>query len=234
MQQITAMGGGGFLVEDTPLLDDCILSRARGSASRVGFVATASGDRDRMLVNFYTALGPRCRATHLPLFRRQHADVVAHLLAQDVIDVGGGTPPNMLAVGRVHGVDLALRRAYGAGILLCGVSAGALCWFDSGVTDAFGGPLRRLDDALGLRPGSVCPHDDGDPRRRPTDQQLVAEGLPPGFAADVGGALHCIDGALAEIVTSRPHVRAYRVERRRSGDVHEEPLPVHHLGAPQT
>jgi dipeptidase E len=140
----------------------------------------------------------------------------------------------MLAVGRVHGVDLALRRAYEAGILLCGVSAGALCWFDSGVTDAFGGPLRRLDDALGLLPGSVCPHDDGDPRRRPPDQQLVADGLPPGFAADAGAALHCIDGALAEVVTSRPHVRAYRVERRRGGDVREEPLPVHHLGAPQT
>jgi hypothetical protein len=91
MQRITAMGGGGFLMEGTPLLDDFILSRAR--ASRVCFVATASGDHDRMLVNFYAALGPHCRATHLPLFRRQHADVVAHLLAQDVIDVGGGTPP---------------------------------------------------------------------------------------------------------------------------------------------
>jgi dipeptidase E len=69
MQQFIAMGGGGFLMEDTPLLDDFILSRACGSASRVCFVATASGDRDRMLVNFYTALGPRCHAT----FHRRRA-----------------------------------------------------------------------------------------------------------------------------------------------------------------
>jgi hypothetical protein len=77
MKQIIAMGGGGFLMDDTPLLDDFILSCASGSAPRVCFVATASGDSDRMLVNYYTALGPRCRATHLPLFRRQHADVAA-------------------------------------------------------------------------------------------------------------------------------------------------------------
>jgi peptidase E len=148
MKQIIAMGGG-FLMDDTTLLDDFMLSRASGSASRVCFVATASGDSDRMLVHYYTALGPRCRATHLPLFRRQHADVAAHLLAQDVIYVGGGNTPNMLAVWRVHGVDVALSRAYEAGIMLGGVSAGALCWFESGVTDAFGGPLRRLDGGLG-------------------------------------------------------------------------------------
>jgi dipeptidase E len=229
--QIIAMGGGGFLMEDTPLLDDFILSCAHGSASRVCFVATASGDSDRMLVNFYTALGPRCRATHLPLFRRQHADVAAHLLAQDVIYVGGGNTPNMLAVWRVHGVDVALRRAYQAGILLCGVSAGALCWFEGGVTDAFGGPLQRLDGTLGLLPGSFCPHYDGDPRRRPTYQALVADGLASGFAADVGAALHFIDGALSEVVTSRPSARAYKVERR-GGDVSEEPLPARDLGAP--
>jgi dipeptidase E len=233
MQQIIAMGGGGFLMEDTPLLDDFILLCARGRASRVCFVATASGDSDRMLVNFYTALGPRCRATHLPLFRRQHADVAAHLLAQDVIYVGGGNTPNMLAVWRVHGIDVALRRAYEAGVLLCGVSAGALCWFEGGVTDAFGGPLTRLDGALGLLPGSFCPHYDGDPRRRPTYQRLVADGLAPGFAADVGAALHFIDGALAEVVTSRPHAHAYRVEHLGGGDVSEEPLPARDLGAPR-
>jgi peptidase E len=176
----------------------------------------------------------RCRATHLPLFRRQHADVAAHLLAQDVIYVGGGNTPNMLAVWRVHGVDVALRRAYEAGSLLCGVSAGALCWFEGGVTDAFGGPLRCLDGALGLLPGSFCPHDDGDPRRRPTYQRLVADGLASGFAADVGAALHFIDGALAEVVTSRPHAHAYRVERRRDGDVHEEPLPARDLDSLRT
>jgi dipeptidase E len=229
MKQIIAMGGGGFLMDDNPLLDDFILSRAKGRASRVCFLATASGDSDRMLVNFYTALGPRCRASHLALFRREHADVAAYLLDHDVIYVGGGNTANMLAVWPLHGVDQALARAHDAGVVLCGLSAGGLCWFQSGVTDSFG-QLAPLENALGLLPGSFCPHYDGDAQRRPSYRRLVGEGMAAGFAADVGAALHFVDGALAEVVTSRPRACAYRVERRSDG-VHEEPLPVRYLGA---
>ena len=217
-------------MDENPLLDDFILSRGKGRESRVCFVATASGDSDRMLVNFYTALGPRCRATHLPLFRREHADVTAFLLDNDVIYVGGGNSINMLAIWRAHGVNTALRRAYDAGILLCGLSAGGLCWFETGVTDSFGGPLAPLEDALGFLPGSFCPHYDGDPRRRPTYQRMVREGMQSGYAADVGAALHFIDGGLTEVVTSRPQAGAYRLERR-EGDLHEEKLPARYLGA---
>jgi dipeptidase E len=230
MKQIIAMGGGGFLMDENPLLDDFILSRSKGRESRVCFVATASGDSDRMLVNFYTALGSRCRATHLPLFRREHADVTAFLLDNDVIYVGGGNSINMLAVWRAHGVNTALRRAYDAGILLCGLSAGGLCWFETGVTDSLGGPLAPLEDALGFLPGSFCPHYDGDPRRRPSYQRMVREGMQSGYAADVGAALHFIDGGLTEVVTSRPQAGAYRLEHR-DGDLHEERLPARYLGA---
>jgi dipeptidase E len=230
MRQIIAMGGGGFLEDDNTLLDDFILSLARGSASRVCFVPTASGDSDRMLVSFYTALGPRCRASHLPLFRREAADMTERLLGQDVIYVGGGNTANMLAVWRVHGVNTALARAYEAGVVLCGLSAGGLCWFETGVTDSFGEPLVALEGALGFLPGSFCPHYDGDPRRPQVYRRLVDEGMPGGFAADTGAALHFADGSLVEVVTSRAAARAYRVERR-NGEVHEEPLPVRYLGA---
>jgi len=229
MKQIIAMGGGGFLMDENPLLDDFILKRAKGRESRVCFLATASGDSDRMLVNFYTALGPRCRATHLPLFRREHSDLTTYLLNHDVIYVGGGNTPNMLAVWRVHGVDKVLEQAYEAGILLCGLSAGALCWFQTGVTDSFGGPLAPLESALGFLPGSFCPHYDGDPRRRPTYQRLIGEGMLPGYAADVGAALNFVDGELVEVVTSRPEVGAYRLERREDA-FHEERVPARYLG----
>ena len=231
MKQIIAMGGGGFLMDENPLLDDYILSRAKGRESRVCFLATASGDSDRMLVNFYTALGPRCRASHLPLFRRVHGDLTAFLLDQDVIYVGGGNSLNMLAVWRVHGVDVALARAYQAGIVMCGLSAGGLCWFEAGVTDSLGDQLSALDNALGLLPGSFCPHYDGDPRRRPTYQRLVREGMAPGYAADVGAALHFVDGALSEIVSSRPQAAAYRLERH-GGEAQERKLVVRYLGDP--
>lgn len=229
MKQIIAMGGGGFLMDETPLLDDFILSRARGSDSRVCFLATAAGDSDRMLVSFYTAFGPRSRASHLALFRREVVDIPAYLLEQDVIYVGGGNTANLLAIWRLHGVDEGLRRAYEAGVLLCGLSAGALCWFESGVTDSFG-LLSRFDGALGVLPGSFSPHYDSDSRRRPIYQRLIAEGMLPGFAADDGAALHFVDGALAEVVTSRPHAAAYQVERRGEA-AHEEKLRARYLGS---
>lgn len=230
MKQLIAMGGGGCLMEDSPLLDDFILSCAKGRESRVCFVATASGDSDRMLVNFYTALGPRCRVTHLPLFRRIHTDLEAFLLEQDVIYVGGGNTANMLAVWRVHGVDQILARAYERGVVLCGLSAGAQCWFEASVTDSFGGGLAGLDDGLALLPGSFCPHYDGDRQRRPTYESLVARGMRPGHAADDGAAMHFVDGTLAEVVTSRASAAAYAVSVA-DGRAHERKLATRYLGA---
>jgi dipeptidase E len=160
-----------------------------------------------------------------------HGDVTAFLLDQDVIYVGGGNSLNMLAVWRAHGVDAALALAYQAGIVMCGLSAGGLCWFEAGVTDSLGDQLSALDNALGLLPGSFCPHYDGDPRRRPTYQRLVREGMAPGYAADVGAALHFVDGALSEIVSSRPQAGAYRLERH-EGETQERKLVVRYLGDP--
>jgi peptidase E len=227
-KQILAIGGGGFLMEpENPLLDDFVLGTARGGQSRVCLLPTASGDSDRMVVAFYSTLGPRCRPTHLPLFVRRHADLTAFLCEQDVIYVGGGNTANMLAVWRVHGVDQALRRAYDEGVVLCGLSAGALCWFEGGITDSFGG-LAPLRDGLGLLPGTMCPHYDGEPRRRPTYQRFVADGGGAGFGIDDGAAMHFVDGALREVVSSRPAARAWRVAR--GDDVEELPLPSRFLG----
>jgi len=145
-----------------------------------------------------------------------------------VVFVSGGNTANMLAVWRVHGADAALRRAYEAGVILAGVSAGALCWFAGGVTDSFGA-LARLDDGLAFLDGTMCPHYDGEAERRPTYHALVAEGMPAGYAADDGCALHFVDGALREAVSSRPHARAYRVKRAPDGAVVETPLPTRFL-----
>src|SRR2546430_15385511 len=103
---------------------------------------------------------------------------------QDVICVGGGNTANMLAIWRVHGMDQALREAWDDGVVLCGVSAGMNCWFECSVTDSFGLELSALRDGLGFLPGSVCPHYDGEERRRPVYQQLVADGLPAGIAVE--------------------------------------------------
>jgi dipeptidase E len=209
------MGGGGFSMEpDNPLLDDFILGLAGRSRPRVLFLPTATGNVATYLVNFYEAFSRRAEASHLDLFVRGAADLRPTILDQDVIYVGGGNTANLLALWRVHGLDTLLGDAWQAGVVLAGVSAGAICWFQAGVTDSFGPELAPLDEGLGLLAGSFCPHYDGEPARRPTFRRLVGDGrLPDGWAADDGAALHFGGVDLAEVVSSRQNARAYRVER---------------------
>jgi dipeptidase E len=233
---IVAMGGGGFSMEpDNPLLDDHILDLARTTRGRqrprVCFLATASGDTPGYIADFYAAMARRSEASHLSLFVRTVDDIERHLLDQDVIYVGGGNTENMLAVWRVHGVDRALRAAWESGVVLAGLSAGSLCWFETGTTDSYGAGLAPLSSGLGFLPGSHAPHYDGESTRRPHYQKLIAHGaLPAGYAADDGVALVFRGTALDEVVASRPGARAYRVERGPDGRAIETELPTRYLG----
>ena len=230
MQQIVALGGGGFSEEpDTPLLDDFILRLTGKPRPKICFVPTASGDADSYVVRFYRAFAQRAELTHLALFNRTVDDLRAFLLPQDVIYVGGGNTANLLAVWRAHAVDHVLREASQAGTILCGISAGALCWFEAGVTDSFGPKLAALHNGLGFLPGSFCPHYESDAGRRPTYLQLVADGMPGGFAASDGAALHFQGTQLMQVVTSRPQAGAYRVEYR-DGAALETRLAATYLG----
>ncbi|HEY2789383.1 MAG TPA: peptidase E [Gaiellales bacterium] len=230
-RHIVAMGGGGFLMEGAEsLLDAYVLALTDRPNPRVCYLGTAMGDAAAHIVGFYRAFPlERADATHLALFERDGRDPRDHLLAQDVVYVGGGNTVNMLAVWRAHGVDAALREAWEAGVVLCGMSAGSLCWFEAGVTDSYG-PLRPLHDGLGLLPGSHCPHYDGEAERRPTYRRAIADGLPPGIAADDCCALHFSGTELVEVVASRPDACAYRVEPGPLGAV-ETPIAARFLGA---
>jgi len=233
---VVAIGGGGFSMEpDNTLIDDHVLDLARhvrGSARpRVCFLATASGDAPGYIADYYAAFALRAEATHLALFVRTVDDIDGFLMGQDVVYVGGGNTENMLAIWRVHGVDRILRRAWEAGVVMAGHSAGSLCWFETGTTDSFGMGLAALSGGLGLLPGSHAPHYDGEPTRRPHYQRLVAEGiLPDGYAADDGAALVFAGIALTEVVASRPGARGYRVERGPTGVAIETALPTRYLG----
>jgi dipeptidase E len=202
--QILAMGG------HSPQFDDAILELAAGR--RVCFVPTASGDEAWQLVRFYESFAHRAEASHVSFNPWPRDDLREHVLAQDAIHVSGGNTANALATWRVHGFDQILREAWERGILLCGWSAGMICWFEASVTDSFGPQLEGMRDGLGFLPGSACPHYDGEERRRLVYTELVANGFPPGYAADDGAALHFVGTELREVIAVSEGARAYRVE----------------------
>jgi dipeptidase E len=201
-----------------------MLGLAGRERPRVCFLPTAVGDDPSATVAFYERFpASLCEPSHLELFGVPRAGIREHLLSQDLIFVSGGNTANMLAVWRVHGVDAVLREAWEGGTVLGGPSAGAICWFECGITDSFGPELARLDRALAFLPGSFCPHYDGEPERRPAYARLIREGLAPGYAADDAVGVHFVGTELAEVVTERAEATAYRVELA-GGEVRETPL----------
>ena len=207
-----AMGGGGFMADRASPLDGFMLSLSEAKRPRVCFLPTPVGDSDRAIAAFFEAFAARdCEPSCVRLFGIPDRPV-ERLASQDVIYVSGGNTANALAVWRLHGVDLALRDAWDRGAVLGGVSAGANCWFDACVTDSFDLELGRLDDGLGLLPGSFCPHYDGEERRRPVYRALVDGGFAPGYAADDGAAFYFAGTELREVVSSHAGARGYRVE----------------------
>jgi dipeptidase E len=209
------MGGGGFTADPgDPALDELVLQLAAKPVPRILFLPTASGDPRDQIGRFHAAFGDRpCEPDVLSLFRladvrRPLRDIV---LSQDIVYVGGGSMRNLLAIWRVHGLDRLLRDAWERGVVLAGLSAGAMCWFQGGVTTSSGDP--EPTPGLGLLPGSLSVHAETHPARRFVYLRAVEESaLAPGWLADDGVALLFRDMALERIVSARPRARASRVE----------------------
>lgn len=228
--QIIALGGGGFSMEpENPLLDRYILRQARQPNPVVCFLPTASGDSESYIARFYDAFSKLpCRPRHLSLFKPPPS-LAAFVSECDIIYVGGGNTRNMLAIWRVCEFDSLLRQAWQNGAVLCGVSAGAICWFEHASSDSWG-PLAPMP-CLGLLPGSCTPHYDGEADRRPSLHRFIREGkLPAGYALDDGAAAHFIGQKLLRIVTSRPNARAWHV-RLENDEIVETPLESEYPGA---
>jgi dipeptidase E len=231
LKQIIAMGGGGFSMEpENPLLDQYILAQSHKANPGVCFIPTASAESPDYILKFYDAfLRLGCRPSHLSLFHLPAQDLEDFLLNQDILYVGGGNTRSMLALWHEWDLERILKQAWERGIILSGISAGAICWFEQGVTDSFPGELNAMD-CLGFLEGSCCPHYNGEPDRRPAFQRLIAEGkIKAGIALDDGVAIHFVDDHIEQYVSSRPGAYAYRVEESKNG-VSEQVLMVHYLG----
>lgn len=232
---IVAMGGAEFSMRpENEALHDYVLSHVESdSAPRICLLPTASGDPNDQIISFHAAMERRgCIASAISLFRLGVApiDFAEHLLAQDVIYVTGGSMVNLLALWREHRIDAIVREAHERGIVLCGYSAGSMCWFEEGVSRGSGAPAPVK--GLGLIPGSHCVHYSQDPERRDAYRKAVASGaIQAGLALDDYAAALIRDGELVEAVASKENSKAFRVSAD-GGEVGETSVGTRLLDAP--
>jgi peptidase E len=200
-----------------------------GDSPRICFLNQATGDQPANLAGLYPAfVGAGYRVSHLALFPMPNVgDIRAHLLAQDVIWVTGGSVANLVAVWRAHGLEDILHECWQAGVVLAGCSAGSICWNIGGTTDSFGRELRPFTGGLGFLPYSNGVHYDAEELRRPLMHRLVGDGtLPAGYATDDGAGLVFRGTALAEVVADKEGAQGYELSRAADGTVVETPLPT--------
>lgn len=221
-------------MDGDPRLDDHVLAIARERSGRerprVCLVPTAVGDDPSLIARFFERFAGSTEPSVLRLFSRSGEPVDEVIARQDAVYVLGGNTANLLALWRVHGVDAALRAAWEAGVVLAGMSAGAICWFEACTTDSFGPTLRPLGGALGFLAGSFVPHYHGEAQRRPLTLRLVGEGsLAAGFAVDDDCALVFRGTELVEAVAVGPHAGAWRIEPDGRGGATERAIAVRRL-----
>ena len=222
MRRVLAIGGGGFSMEATPSpIDDYLLSLAPSGTPRICFLATASGDLPEHLEKFYLSYPyGRCTPSHVAFFRPLSSSDVPpqkcaeHVLNQDVILAGPGNTRAALAVWRNWGLDVALRQAHAKGIVLAGVSAGAMCWFDAALTDTYWEPGFVPLHGLGILTGACGVHHDSDEKR---GQRLVAaveaRAVETALAIDDRAAVEFENGRLARVLAWGPNASATAVQR---------------------
>jgi len=226
------MGGGGFSTTASDYaLDDYVLGLVARREPRICLLPTAGGDAQDQIVRFHAAFDDRpCVPSHISLLRLGQKPVALreHLLAQDIVYVGGGSMLNMLAIWRAHGLDEIMREAWEAGVVLCGLSAGSMCWFEGGITSSTG----HLAPApgLGLLRGSNCVHYHDEPARRPAFLSAIRAGaLPAGYGVDDGVGLVFDGEELVDVVSCRRTAGAVRVRRQDEEEIAETPLPLRRL-----
>ncbi|WP_274310042.1 Type 1 glutamine amidotransferase-like domain-containing protein [Solibacillus daqui] len=231
MRQIIALGGGGFSMEpDNPLLDLYIIKQAKKANPKICFIPTASGDSDNYISRYYNFFNQQdCIPSHLSLFNPPTRDLENFILEKDIVYVGGGNTKNLLTLWKEWGLDDILRKAWNQGVILAGLSAGSICWFEEGVTDSYGDGLEPIK-CLGFLKGSNCPHYDGEIERRPAYHKLIeSKNIQSGVATYDGVAIHYKEQEISKIVSSRPNAKAYNVSFE--SQVIETELQTEYLGS---
>ena len=211
-KHIVAIGGGGFGRDNRScLIEKYILNLSGKTKPRICFLPTATGDNDTYIVRFYSIFSRlNCIPSHIDFFKRTTC-IENHIKEQDVVFVGGGNTKSMLAIWNDWGMSDLLNNAYNDGVIMSGVSAGAICWFTSGITDSWENELRLLP-CLDFITGTCCPHYDEEPSRIPYVKKiLLEEKVTNCISIEGGSAMHFIDGKPFKNVSFKKNKNTYNV-----------------------
>ena len=225
-RQIIAIGGGGFgRNPGEGIIENYILNQSNAKNPNICFIPTATGDNEAYKNNYYATFTKlNCNPVHLDLFKRT-PDLEDLINEQDVIFVGGGNTKSMLAVWKDWGLDFILHEAYKKGVVMSGVSAGAICWFEQGITDSWSKDLKIMD-CLGFVKGACCPHYDEEPERRPSLKNFLSQKvLESCYAVDGGCALHILDEKEYRSIAFSKNKNSFHVEFK-NDKVVENSFPV--------
>tara|TARA_B100000700_G_scaffold126874_1_gene142044 strand:- start:124 stop:813 length:690 start_codon:yes stop_codon:yes gene_type:complete len=223
-RNIIAIGGGGFgRNPNKPVIEDYIVNLSSSEKPNITFFPTASAEDSSYIVNFYTAFSKlNCNAQHISLFKKT-PDLKSIIEDSDIIYIGGGNTKSMLAVFREWDLDKMLIDAYKKGKILTGVSAGAICWFNQGITDSWAHGLQVLD-CMDILDGVCCPHYDGEANRRPSVERFLKnKDIEHCLCIEDGAAVHYQNETLKTAVSFYKDKNAYNVKY--DNRLIEEPLP---------
>ena len=223
-KHIVAIGGGGFGRDNKSyLIENYILNLTGKTNPKICFLPTATGDNDRYIVRFYSIFNCfNCKPSHVEFFKRT-TNIKNHIMDQDVVFVGGGNTKSMLAIWNDWGMSDLLKEAYNEGVIMSGVSAGAICWFTCGITDSWDNELRILP-CLDFISGTCCPHYDEEPSRIPYVKKiLLEEKVTSCISIEGGSAMHFIDGKPFKNVSFKNNKNTYNIFKDKN-DIVEKPF----------
>ena len=211
-KHIVAIGGGGFgRNSSSNLIEKYILNLSQKTNPKICFLPTATGDNDSYIVRFYSVFNRlNCKPSHIEFFKRT-SNIKKNIMDQDVVFVGGGNTKSMLAIWNDWGMSDLLNDAYNEGVIMSGVSAGAICWFTNGITDSWDNELRILP-CLDFIKGTCCPHYDEEASRIPFVKKILLEQKVTNCISIEGGsAIHFIDGKPFKNVSFKNNKNTYNV-----------------------
>ena len=219
-KKIIAIGGGGFTHQLDLSLDQFVIDKLKSTNNKIGFLATASKDDKKKISLFYK----RFENTE---FELSHFNLTSNingfsewLMSKDLVYIAGGNTVFMLEIWKKNKLEHIFKDAYEKGIILSGISAGAVCWFDWILSDSVGpgfNPLRGIN----LISGSCTPHSSNIERINQFESDIKNNKLPQGIAIDDGVAVVFVDGKPSEVYSSRKNHTAYFLDKNKKVNLEE-------------